>query len=174
MKGADSIAQGAVGEACRSGDEAAERGEEGDDARVAPAQGRRRLTVVVGGKDDFLDGAGGDGAVLGHAFERQQAVVDVAADGAKVGEVADVATDADIVGVVEGGLGPQGTLELEVLLDSAVFVVEGGEGNLFAAASERAQRAGLSTGGAAPPRRRPSGRSEGGTWGAVRGPPRAP
>jgi len=105
VKGADTVAQGAVGEACRSGNEAAERGEEGDGTRVAPAQGRGRLTVIVGGQDDLLDGAGGDGAVLGHAFEHQQAVVDVAADGAKVGEVANVATDAEIVGVVEGGLG---------------------------------------------------------------------
>src|SRR6185369_5194692 len=103
---------------------AAEGGEEGDGAWVTPAQGVSGLTVVVGRQDDFFDGAGGDGAVLGYAFDGQEAVVDVASDGAEVGEVADVAADAEVVGIVERGLGAERPLELEVLLDAGALVVE--------------------------------------------------
>jgi hypothetical protein len=92
MQGADAVAERAVGEAGRGGDEAAESSEDSDDARVTPAQGRSRLAVVIGRQDDLLDGPRGNGAVLGRALDGEQAVVDVAPDGAEVGEVADVPT----------------------------------------------------------------------------------
>src|SRR5207249_778211 len=48
--------------------------------------------------------------------------IDVIAQGPEVAQVGQPPSNAEIVGVIEGGLGAQGALLLEVLLDVAAFV----------------------------------------------------
>jgi hypothetical protein len=54
-----------------------------------PAQGRGTLVVVHRRAHDAFDGPGSDRAVVGDAFETQQAVVDVTTEGAEAREVAE-------------------------------------------------------------------------------------
>src|SRR2546426_1015233 len=121
---ADALAQRAIGDAHRRGGEGAQGSEEGHGAWIAPAQGGGALTIVHRGEHDALDGLGGDGAVLRHALEGQQAVVDVPAQCPQARQVAQVATDLEVVGIIEGCLGAERLVELEVLLDASVLVIE--------------------------------------------------
>jgi len=54
----------------------------------------------------------------------QHPTVDALPQGPEVAEVSQPPSDAQIVGVVDGGLGTQGALLLEVLLDMAAFVLD--------------------------------------------------
>ena len=60
--------------------------------------------------------------VVGERFGLEDAAVDVIAQGAEVAQVRQPPSDAEVIGIVEGGLGAQGALLLEILLDPTVLV----------------------------------------------------
>src|SRR6266478_633091 len=63
-------------------------------------------------------------AALAHALDLKQSAVDVVADGAQMDEIVDALGAAEIVRVVDGGLGAEGAVLLEVLLDVAALVFD--------------------------------------------------
>ena len=67
---------------------------------------------------------GGQPAVVGGALQLQQAGVDALPQRAEGVEVAQTTLDAQVVGIVDGGLGAQGAPLLEVLLDVAALVLD--------------------------------------------------
>jgi hypothetical protein len=53
-----------------------------------------------------------------------RAAIDVASQLDEARQVLQLLTDAEVVGVVEGGLGAEGAVELEVLLDVSVAMID--------------------------------------------------
>jgi hypothetical protein len=65
----------------------------------------------------MLDGVGADRAVLSDSFEAEQSVVGVPADRPEAGQIAEAATNAEVVSVVESSLSAKCAFELKILLD---------------------------------------------------------
>lgn len=86
-------------------------------------QGRRGLAVGgPRGLDQVREVGRCQGAVVRERFGLEDAAVDVIAERAEVAQVRQPPSDAEIVGIVEGGLGAQRALLLEVMLDVAALV----------------------------------------------------
>ena len=73
---------------------------------------------------DAAKGILGEDAVKAEALDFEQSAVGGKADVAQFGQVMQAFADAEVVGIVDGGLGAQGALLLVVLLDASVFVVD--------------------------------------------------
>jgi len=76
------------------------------------------------GPFDVAKGILGEDAVKTEALDFEQSAIGGKADGAQFGEVMQAFADAEVVAVVDGGLGAQGALLLVILLDASVFVVD--------------------------------------------------
>jgi hypothetical protein len=68
--------------------------------------------------------AGGGGGALALQLQIQQALVDLASERDQARQVLQLLADAEVVGVVEGGLSTKSAAELEVLLDAGVPVTD--------------------------------------------------
>ena len=73
---------------------------------------------------DAAKGILGEDAVKAEALDFEQSAVGGKADVAQSGQVMQAFADAEVVGIVDGGLGAQGALLLVILLDARVFVVD--------------------------------------------------
>ena len=82
VQGSDPGSQHAIREALRRCGKAADRREEGHDARITPAEARGLVLILVHRREhDALEGLGSNGAVVRHAFEAEESMVDVATNG---------------------------------------------------------------------------------------------
>jgi hypothetical protein len=98
--------------------------EQRDHARVAESESGSAPARFAGGHDQGLEEAGGGCWPTAVAFHLEQATVDVAAQLDEAGQVLQLAADPEVVGVVEGGLGTEGAVELPVLLEAGVPVTD--------------------------------------------------
>src|ERR1041385_2920451 len=103
--------------------------EQRHDPGVTEAERGDVLTVLLGRKMERLEGARSDDAVVAGSLGGKEPVVDVPGDGEEIGQVRKPAADADVVGIVDDGLGTKGPIELEVLLDPGALVFDGELGN---------------------------------------------
>ena len=117
--------QAAIGDALGDAGEEAQGAQEGRHPRLTELQGGCRLPVgALRGLDEIDEVGGGQPTVMRRLFGLQEAGVDVLPERAEVAEVAQPPTDTEVVGVVEGGLGAQGALLLEVLFDVTPLVLD--------------------------------------------------
>lgn len=97
---------------------------QGHDPEVAEGQKRHGLTRDHPRLGVRIEHPLGQGAVLADGFNLQQATIGLEADGPQGGQVDEFASNAKVAGVVDGGLGAQGVVELEVLLDLRVLIAD--------------------------------------------------
>ena len=88
--------------------EAAEGGLQGEGPGVAEAQGRHALTFHDGRCEHLVDTRDVLQAPGGGFLRREQATVEGAAECDELGQVLQGTPDANVIGVVDGGLGAQG------------------------------------------------------------------
>src|SRR3989304_3120470 len=78
----------------------------------------------LAGQDETSEAGIAEATVMSGALQLKQPSIDVLADGTEVGEVTQTPFDADIIGVVESGLGAHSAPLLKVLLDVAALVLD--------------------------------------------------
>src|SRR5216683_5157064 len=94
------------------------------DARIGKAQARGTLAAGRDRAVDALKGIFRQDAIMADMLDIEQAVVGRKTDFAQLRQIAQTPADAEIVAVVDGGLGAQGAVFLVVLLDPGVFVID--------------------------------------------------
>ena len=94
------------------------------DARIGKAQARGPLAAFSGRTVDGLECIFGEDAVVAQAFDLEQPAIGRKADLAQLGQVVQAFADAEVVAVVDGGLGAQRPAFLVILLDARVLVVD--------------------------------------------------
>src|SRR5579859_2360088 len=92
-------------EAAEDPGELGEGGEESHGARVPEAEAGSPALPIDGGPDQGLELAGGGSGAVKLALHLQEAAIDLAADLDQPGQILQLAADAEVVGVMEGGLG---------------------------------------------------------------------
>jgi len=120
----DVRAQVAVAEALWQIGEAAERVEQRHGPRVTETQARRTAADFDGGSLQAVECFLCEGAGLTNTLGLEQLAVDLCASSAQVGQVRQPFPGVEVAGVVDGGLGAQGSLLLEVLFNVGMLVLD--------------------------------------------------
>ena len=108
----------------RRHEEQAQGRHQGHDPRFTKGQARHGVTVDGLRLGEVREYPLGQGTVLTDGFDLQQAAIGLKADGPQGGQVDEFAADAEVAGVVDGGLGAQGVVELKVLLDLRMLIAD--------------------------------------------------
>jgi len=114
----------AVANAAGEMSEGGERLKDRHDAGVTEAEGRDALPGGDRGLLELIERRLSEDAVLTESFDFQEFPIDRVPELVEIGEIGDRLADGEILGVVEGGLGPQGAFLFEVLLDVRRFVLD--------------------------------------------------
>ena len=101
-----------------------ERLHQGEHAAIAQAERRGALRVDDDGLGQRVEVVVADQAVVAQVFDAQEASVGGKADLPQRGEIAKSPTDLEVVGVVDGGFGPERLAFFVVLLDAGLLVVD--------------------------------------------------
>ena len=94
------------------------------DARIGEAQARGALAARRDRAVDGLEGVFGEHAVVAQTLDFEQPSIGRKADLAQLRQIVQTLADAEVVAVVDGGLGAQGPVFLVILLDARVLVVD--------------------------------------------------
>jgi len=97
---------------------------EGLNARIGEAQSRGALPTESNRTIDGLETILSQHAIMAEALDLEQAAIGRKTDFAQFWQIAQTLANAEIVGVVDGGLGAQGAVFLVVLLDARVLVID--------------------------------------------------
>ena len=117
-------AEVAVAEAGREMSEAAECLEQRHDTRVAEAQGRDALAVLLARGLELSQGVLAQRAGVADALDGEHLLVDPGARGPQLREGFEGLLGLEVGRVVDRGLGSERPLLLEVLLDVSVLVLD--------------------------------------------------
>ncbi len=123
-EGREVSAEVAVGEPVGQESEHDDGGEQGVDARVAEAERGDALTVEGDGLRDVVERGFADGGVVADSLDVEETSVGVEADLPECGQVVQPFADAEVAGVVDGGLGPKCDSFLVILLHAGRFVFD--------------------------------------------------
>ena len=138
----DVVAELPMPEARRGEREETERVHERVDAAVAEAKAGGALIVDEDGGHDGVQAVLADQAIVAQLFDAQEASVGGKADLPQGGQIAERATDLEIVRVVDGGFGPERLAFFVVLLDLGLLVLHVERGNDAFGQDARAKAAG--------------------------------
>ncbi len=93
-------------------------------ARVAETQGGNALTVEGCGTCDVVERGFADGRVVADSLDVEETSVGVEADLPECGQVVQPFADAEVAGVVDGGLGPERDTFFVILLHAGRFELD--------------------------------------------------
>jgi len=118
------FAHGGVAETFGQPQKQAQDLQQGQYPAIIEAQASGPLVVADLRVGELIEHPFGQGTVLAEGLDLEQTAVGVEADGPQGGQIDEAASDAEVVGVVDRGLGAQGPAFLEVLLDLGEFVAD--------------------------------------------------
>jgi hypothetical protein len=105
---------------------------EGLNARIGEAQSRGALPIECNRTVDGLESILSQHAIMAEALDLEQAAIGRKTDFTLFWQIAQTLANAEIVSVVDGGLGAQGAVFLVILLDARVLVIDSGMGSRLA------------------------------------------
>src|SRR5262252_4140766 len=98
--------------------------QEGVHSLIGEAQPRGPLAASRNRTVDGLESILAEDAIVAQALNFEEPAIGSKADLAQLGEVVETPADPEVIGVVDGGLGAQGTIFLVILFDARVLVMD--------------------------------------------------
>ena len=145
----DAVAHVAMAKSGRVESEQTQRLHQGQNPAVAEAEAGGALAVDADRLADGINVALADETVVAQVFDAQQAPVGGEADLPQCGQIDESPADGEVVGIVDGGFGPQGLTFFVVLLDLGFLVLDMERGDHALGEDPGAKRAGRPAGDAA-------------------------
>ena len=118
------VAQVAVGKTPRQQTKHQQRAEQRLHGHVGETQGTGPLPIDLDRFIDPTERVFADRAIVAESLDVQETSVGLKADLPQGGQIMQPFADAEVAGVVDGGLGAQGAAFLVILLDPRVLVVD--------------------------------------------------